>query len=240
MGSVEEWFASDKDYQKGVAIYNEIGNNKALKRRFAMNDSNWNKEKLEHELSKYLPIQKVNKVQEIIVKEEIPVEFEAEISAESTHKKTSILFADLPESLRSVLEEANLTYRKLCLLKTNLNEIPDADEKKAFSIQTEMDRLFKVNAACWSKIDHFFETGVVIEDVQHDFSQLNPVQLLRKQQLQYQKVSKGKTAIEKLMEGLNTDNQVLKQKVQKKLNKAKTKLVLDEGVLLELNKLIDE
>lgn len=121
-----------------------------------------------------------------------------------------------------------------------MNDVPDADEKKAFAIQTEMDQLFKVNAACWSKIDHFFETGIIVEHVKDDFSSLNPAQLLRKQQLQYQKVSKGKTAIEKLVEGLKTDNQVLKQKLQKKLNKAKTKLVVDESVLLELNKLIDE
>lgn len=96
MGSVEEWFASGKNYQEGVAIYNAIGNNKALKRRFSMNESNWNKEKLEHELSKFLPIQKVNKVQEIIQKEDIPIEVQIEKQDEEVKKKPRFYLLTFP------------------------------------------------------------------------------------------------------------------------------------------------
>lgn len=244
MGSVEQWFQGDKDYQKGVELFESISDNVLILRMLKRNDSQSNRDHLEYELSKFLPADEKKVVpqtrEELLETKNIPVVEIVENSIAVSEKKNMLLFADLPPELRPVLEQANQSFRKLCLLKTELNEVPDDEEEKALKIQIEMDKLRKENEMCWSKIDHFLETGKLLSVSNDKLSSLSPVQLVKTQQLQFQKVSKDKKAIKSIVKLIEVEsNQVKKQKLALKLEKAKEKLLTDEDYLLKINTLVN-
>lgn len=249
MGTVKEWFDSDKDYQKGVELYLKYGKNSNLKNRFQMNDSKYNRDKLEYELSKFLDVPVAHKP--VVSKVDLSIspdgnfntvstEAVAEVTIVENEQKTALLFDDLPPTVRPFLLEANNAFKELCLLKTELNEVPDEDEEKAFGIQKKMEALRTVNENAWRKIDYFLQTGKEIEVKEELLTDLSPAQLVKRQQLQFQKVSKDKKSIEVLMQQLaGSESSLIKQKLKNKIEKAKHKLLIDEDILLKINSLVD-
>ena len=234
---VEEWFANGKDYDAGVVLFNKLGANKLLMRNFLRNSSVANQRKLEYELGKFLP--KVTKT--AISTEngtngtngnfdtiEKTVQYIEQSFQEAT-KKQAIYFHQLPPELQPELLAANTYWRENCLLKVQLNELPDEAENEAMKLQLKIAANWKANALCWSKIDYYLEHKTLPKEAESEFEKLSPGELVKRQQYHFQNISKIKSRL--------NENRVLLGKAEKVTEKARLERLVakQEADLLKKN-----
>jgi hypothetical protein len=238
MEIIQEWLEGDCDYSFGVAIYGDLPkHNRNLLSMFKKKENTINREKLKHELQKFLsaptPIIAAAKV--------IPLKITSvETAILANENKQALFFHQLPPELQPVLLEANQLFKENCFLKVQLNDLPQHAEKKAIEIQLQIHRNFEQNALCWKKIDYFLEHRVVPADKVSELEGYTPAGLLRKQQLLYASISKLNSRLKDNNEKLPFAVYVAdKSKLERIIMKQEANLLKQNQELITISKLID-
>jgi hypothetical protein len=241
MEAVKDWIDSGCDYASGVRLFEQIGKNKLLMRQFSRNSSISNQKKLEYELRKFLPIeakQMVEKVQHIA--QSINVEAIVEHQVQQYESKQTELIKQLPEELLPVLFRANLLFRESCILKLQLNNMPDEAEAECLKIQLQIDDKFKENRLCWKQIDHYLEHKQLPKIAKSQFDNLTPAELVKRQQYHFQNISKLKKRITENRKVLSTTDSVsVKARLERTLAKQESDLLAKENELQTLTNLVN-
>ncbi len=223
---IKEWFDNGCDYTSGVELYSKLPKCKPnLLKNFLKKQTPQTYEKLKYELKKILQTegsivpQFHREPEQVITTSKIP------------EPKKSVLFHQLPAELRPVLLEAHDYFKRNCLLKVQLNELPDSAERKAIEIQREIDSNWKKNAVCWKKIDHYLEHRVLPKTIQvkNPFSDFTPAALVRRQQQLYSNRSRTEKRLkENRIKIKQTDN----RKEFERLNRL---ILKQENTLIKVN-----
>lgn len=238
---VEEWIAAGCDYASGVALYNEIGKNKLLKNTFARNKSIANQKKLDYELRKFLPIEAKPMVEKVSsIAQFINVEAIVEHQVKEYESKQTELIKQLPEELIPVLLKANLKWKENCILKLQLNSLPDDCEDAALKLQLQIDANWKENQLCWKQIDHYLEHKQLPKIAKSQFDNLTPAELVKRQQYHFQNISKLKKRITENRKVLSTTDSVsVKSRLERTLAKQESDLLAKENELQTLTNLVN-
>jgi hypothetical protein len=241
MEAVKDWIDSGCDYASGVRLFEQIGKNKLLMRQFSRNSSISNQKKLEYELRKFLPIKAkpmVEKVQHIA--QSINVEAIVEHQVQQYESKQTELIKQLPEELIPVLLKANLKWKENCILKIELNSLPDDCEDAALKIQLQIDANWKENQLCWKQIDHYLEHKQLPKIAKSQFDNLTPAELVKRQQYHFQNISKLKKRITENRKVLSTTDSVsVKARLERTLAKQESDLLAKENELQTLTNLVN-
>jgi hypothetical protein len=238
---VEEWIAAGCDYASGVALYNQIGKNKLLKNNFARNKSIANQKKLDYELRKFLSVKAKPIVEKVAnIAQSINVEAIVEHQVQQYESKQTELIKQLPEELLPVLFRANLLFRESCILKLQLNNMPDEAESESLKIQLQIDDKLKENRLCWKQIDHYLEHKQLPKIAKSQFDNLTPAELVKRQQYHFQNISKLKKRITENRNLLSTTDSVsVKARLERTLAKQESDLLAKENELQTLTNLVN-
>lgn len=247
--TVKNWFKTGCDYQTGVDLYERIGRNKNLLRRFRRVENPATISKLKYELSKFIeeetqPPTPVVKPKPIvftppkIIVEKPPIAAPKESDQLKEMKSKPISF--YPLELHAVYHQRINSFLQACTLKIQLNDLNDDEVGKAFEIQFKIFSLFELNDKCWKILRHFEETGRVMPlKTSQDFSKLNPMELLRLQQNIYSRISKRKKTIQRYESSLTIEKNLAKtESLKKNILKKTEELQQLENDLEAISKLI--
>lgn len=244
MEVIQQWLDNGADYTKGVEIYkNTKGCSKMLLRQFALRETVQRKEKLIYELKKLLPT-KLNALHTKLTAPVIKQPEKKEIVLNTTEKESkriAPLFHELPPELRPVLLEANNLFKENCLLKSELNEVPIADEATALSIQIKIDRNFKANAMCWDKIEYWRKHKQLpkITEVQ-TISQYSMDKLIYEKQKLNSSVCRMEKRLKENKALLATEeNPTNRNKILRKITKQEADIIKKREELLTIKNTID-
>lgn len=239
MEIIKEWLEGDCDYTFGVAIYGDLPKcNRNLLTMFQKKENSFNRDKLKHELQKYIDAPVVTP----IIKKVVPVikVNSVETAVLANEAKQALFFHQLPPELQPVLLEAHQLFKENCFLKVQLNDLPEHAEKKALELQIKIARNFEQNGLCWKKIDYFLEHRVVPQSKQSEHESLTPAGLLRKQQLLYASISKLKSRLAENNTKLPLAVYVTdRNKLERVIMKQEENLLKQNEELLIISKLID-
>lgn len=252
MDAITQWMANGSPYKEGVSIYATLPqHNKMLLRNFQKKESVLLHEKLKYELQKCLnEVVRVPKVAKIIpmpirsnpalvkVPETTFIQH-IELESLTAAKKQAIYFHELPEDLRAILLQANALFREMCLLKVQLNDLPEHAEKKALEIQLEIDKKQKENANCWKKIDYWQRHKISPKLEVSEFSKLSPAELLRKEQYLYAAISKlNKRLVDNRAQLLTTSSLRDSNLISRAIERQEGNLIVKNDELLTIKRLI--
>ncbi|HSD07910.1 hypothetical protein [Flavobacterium sp.] len=241
MEILQNWFNDGCDYASGVLIYSQLPkHNPTLLKTFQRKNNSFNSEKLKYELKKFIEKHAQNEfvteVKNSIAKVVVP----GPEKVSNTEQKNAVLFHQLPEALRPVLLEANQLFKENCLLKVNLNELPQHAEKAALEIQLKIASNFRKNELCWQKIDLFLEKRIIPEAPKHGFEDLTPAGLLRQQQLLYASISKLNARLKQNREQLPKITVLdIRNKIERQISKQEENLLQQNEKLIIISNLID-
>ena len=246
--NVSQWIKEGSKYADGVALYENFkGHNKLLLKQFSSKKTTYLVEKLKHELLKLdkpvaaSPIKLKKK--KVLPKtnldpQQLPEKIQEERVAISSEKKHKLLMHQLPAELRPLYEEAYSLFIKNCRLKVELNEMPPTIN--TYELQARMEANWKRNQWCWNQIGFWQENGVLPTVTPSEFEALTPAQLIKRQQLKWQQISKAEKYIElrekKLKAELPLKDRV---KAETELRAKKEKLLQYEAEAIELKNRID-
>jgi hypothetical protein len=241
MGNLaQQWIADGRDYSSGVALYEQIGKNKHLVVLFKRNSGISNQKKLEYELSKHLPVIVQEKPLLPIVPNELNLEAVVEYQVKQYESKQLELIKRLPAEMLPVLFTANLKFKENCILKLQLNNLPDEAEEHALKIQLQIDANWKENALCWKQIDYYLDHKQLPKVAKSEFKNLTPGELVKRQQYHFQNISKLKRRITENRNILSkTDLVKTKSKLERMLAKQESDLIAKENELQTLNNLVN-
>jgi len=243
MESIKIWFDNGCNYQQGIGIYASLSKpNRNLLQNFLKKESPINLEKLKYELKKHITDQSVLSAITQKPKPEIVVKQNNEVLAKinAEENKAALFFHQLPPELRPVLLEANQLFKTNCLLKTQLNDLPEHAEKTALDLQLQIHRNFELNGQCWKKINYFLEHRTITKEANTEFNQYTPAGLLRKQQLLYASISKLKSRLaENRLQHKSAVYVSDKSRLERIISKQESNLIKQNDELLIISKLID-
>jgi len=250
MEEIKQWFESDFNFSIGVELYKKHAKVNINLLRMFTKETPLTKEKLKYELRKlcksdikpiFISKTKENLGIPIIPKNPIiSIQENIEKSFEEKNNKNAVFFHHLPPELQPELLKANTYWKENCLLKVQLNSLPADAEAEALELQFKISDNWKANALCWKKIDHYLEFRQLPKNDLSEFDNLTPAQLLRKQQLLYQNISKMKKRLEEnkaiLLEPKNNQEKARLEKLVAKQNKD---IISKEEELANITKIID-
>lgn len=241
---IQTWLDSGSPYPEGVLLYSQqSGCNKVLLSNFKKKQSQLLHEKLKYELKKLSAVPKAERrptttlqkvAQPKSVKQAVTLQIESE------EKKQAVLFHELPPELRPVLLEANTLFREMCMLKVQLNELPDHAEKEALKVQLLINSKRKRNQSCWSEIEYFQTHKVLLQKKVDELEKLSPAQLVKKEQLLFSAISrlkKRKSENDKLLE--TTEDLNTKNKLTRALMKQEENIIIKTEQLDKIKTLIN-
>lgn len=236
---VQQWIDDGMDYFSGVALYSQIGKNKLLKQAFTRNTIA-NQKKLEYELRKLLPVEKVQHIAHVQpTAQTINIEAVVEQQVQHYESKQLDLIKQLPQELLPVLFTANLKWKENCILKIQLNSLPDEAEGAALKIQLQIHANWKENQLCWKQIDYYLEHKMLPKVAKSAFDNLTPAELVKRQQYHFQNISKLRGRItENRKVLLKTDSVAIKARLERKLAKQESDLLAKENELQTLTQKI--
>lgn len=241
MEMIKNWFDKGCDYAVGIVIYGNLPkHNPTLLNTFKRKKNSFNTEKLKYELKKYIDkydqnvfIAEIQKTVAAVVKPIVEKPTERE-------KKQAVLFHQLPESMRPILLEANQLFKENCLLKVNLNELPEHAEKAAIALQIKIHSNIRKNQLCWQKIDLFIEKRIVPETPKNEFEGLTPAGLWRRQQLLYSSISKLESRLKQNREQFEKVTILaIRSKIERQISKQEENLLQQNEKLIIISNLID-
>lgn len=242
---VQEWIDTGCDYASGVKLFEQIGKNRLLMRQFSRNSGVANQKKLDYELRKFLKVEekpksaKNNPIVDIALKT-IEVEAIVEHQVKEYESKQTELIKQLPAELLPVLFRANLLFRESCILKLELNNMPDEAEAECLKIQLQIDDKLKENRLCWKQIDHYLEHKQLPKIAKSQFDNLTPAELVKRQQYHFQNISKLKKRITENRKVLSTTDSVsVKARLERTLAKQESDLLAKENELQTLTNLVN-
>lgn len=237
---VKKWIADGMDYFSGVALYGQIGKNKLLKQAFTRNSIS-NQKKLEYELRKFLPLEPVvKKLIAIDGPQPVNVEEIIEYQIKQYESKQLKLIKMLPTEMLPTLFRANLKFKENCILKLQMNDLPDEAEDTCLKIQLQIDANWKENALRWKQIDYYLEHKILPKEPKSAFDGLTPAELVKRQQYHFQNISKLKKRITENRKDLSTTDSVkMKSKLERTLAKQESDLITKESELQILNNLVN-
>jgi hypothetical protein len=244
MEAINNWINSGCNFAEGLDLYIQNGPvNQNLLRMFKKENAT-TKQKLKYELKKLLVKPRSIFLKEIeplviVTKTTIPEEI-IEAKFEEKSKKNALFFHQLPVELQPELLKANQCWKENCFLKVQLNLLLSNQESEALALQFKISDNWKSNQISWKKIDHYLEFRQLPKENNSSFDKFTPAQLLRKQQLYYQNISKMKKRLkENKIELLNPKSNHEKARVEKLVAKQNKDIILKEEQLTTLTNLID-
>lgn len=249
MNAIEQWKANGTHYQEGVLLYASFPtHNKTLLKNFQRKENAQLLEKLKYELSKIDKSVKVTPIKnEVVEKPNIGqkvstpnvVQYIEHQQTQYTTKQ-ALYFHELPTELRPILLEANTLFKEMCLLKVQLNELPEEAESKALSIQIDITKKQKQNALCWEKLDYWKTHKVAPKEAKSKFEILTPANLVKQEQYLFASISKMKKRLESNRELLKTTVGVIElNKLQRTIAKQESTLIAKNEELLKIKALIN-
>ena len=242
MITVQQWLDNNGTYSDGIKLYQTFStHNKNLLRVLKRKKSPVNLQKLTYELTKLdkKPLPKI-KVKHISVVKAPTQTQVVQHKLQVFQKKQSVYFHQLPEALHPTLLEANTLFKQMCMLKVQLNSLPDNAVKQANALQVDIYTKQQKNALLWSKIDHYKQHGQLPTPPEEPFINLTPAQLLRKNASLDSSISQLKTRIKNNKSELSlTKDQNQINIINRKLAKSEAKLLIKEEQLLSIKDLIN-
>jgi hypothetical protein len=238
--NIEIWFDNGCNYNDGIAIYKLLSCcNRVLLQNLSKKENAINIQKLKYELKKQIAV--LNTVLDNEKPKGIVTQEHNIVANESIEiKKSALFFHNLPVELRPVLLEANNLFKTNCLLKTQLNDLPEHAEKKALEFQIQIHRNFELNAQCWKKINFFLEHRTISKEANSEFKEYTPAGLLRKQQLLYASISKLKSRLStNLKEHKSAIYVSDRSRLERIIAKQESNLIKQNDELLTISKIID-
>lgn len=263
MVTIEQWKASGAPYDEGVQLYASLqGHNKVLLKNFQRKYSAQLHDKLKYELSKLDKSAKtVKNVQKQLKKEQNGTfepkrnkteqnetkRYKTEVvqyieqQTEATEKKNAIFFHDLPQELRGVYLNATQLFREMCLLKVQLNELPEEAENTALDIQIQINNKRKENAQLWAKIDYWQTHRTLPKQAKGQFEDLSAANLVKQEQYKFAAISKLKKRLEENRKNLEKASSIAEiNRLQRAIAKQESNIIKKNDELLTIKRLINE
>lgn len=257
MVTIEQWKESGSPYNEGVVLYEKIqGHNKVLLKNFKRKHSLQLHEKLKYELSKFANSEKQKpkkpvlslraesrskpessgqNVSKIDVKEFI------ENQTSELEKKNAIFFHELPPELREVYLNATQLFREMCLLKVQLNELPEEAETTALQLQIEINTKQKENALLWSKLDYWQKHRTLPKQPKGKYEGMSAGNLVKQEQYHYAAISKLKARLTENKKKLETATTISEiNKLERAIAKQESNLIKKNDELFTIKSLINE
>lgn len=219
--AIYNWLHGDKNYESGVLLYLQHGNNPSLKFRFQRPKNSFIVSKLEYELKKLIgnwqpSANEVQLSKPIVINDDTKIEFiQTDKGNESISIPSKLLnYSHYPTELQNAITERQLCYRTRDRLFAQLGLLPS--KKQRYLAQKEMLRCQRRLTEIWHALDYFDTHKVILPEFQQKpdlsaFNVLNGRKLsLRTYISKYKKRTddKGKA---KLKEYEQEYNDILKQ-----------------------------
>ena len=225
-----EWLNGKQDWDSGLKIYeNSRWHNSRLLRIF--------KKKRDFFALKY-ELQKIAKKERIFQravpetkpgKQQKPAKPKTDIAKEQTERHyPKVFLKDLPKALHPAFIKQKQTFYAVSSLKMELNDLPDDEVAKAEAIIRKIFDAWAVIDLIWQRIDYWLINKQLMNVNKNDFSDKSPVELVKIRQLMYQRLSKRKKTIEKIIA------QIEQESDEKKLKKLHYKLKSKQEALHQL------
>lgn len=252
MTNIEQWKASGSPYKEGVALYEKIqGHNKVLLKNFKRKHSLQLHEKLKYELSKFANSEKQKPKKVNLTKNVKPApsgqnvskidvkEFIDKLTSE-LENNNAIFFHELPPELREVYLNATQLFREMCLLKVQLNELPEEAETTSLQLQIEINTKQKENALLWSKLDYWQKHRTLPKQPKGKYEGMSAGNLVKQEQYHYAAISKLKARLsenKKKLESATTISEI--NKLERAIAKQESNLIKKNDELFTIKRLID-
>jgi len=240
---INDWLKNKGTYEDGVALYAEHPkHNRNLLKLFNKRKSAANTQKLKYELKKIVVVNTAAVINKTPVVVAPVVNPKATVAATIAvyEKKQALFFHELPEELQPVLLEANTLFKTNCLLKVQLNAVPDDQEEEALAIQKRIVSNTAKNTLCWKKIDFWKQHRILPKPDTHKVESLTPAQLVRREQLLFASISKLKKRLEvntkKLTQATTTKERT---KLERAITKQTNNILFKEEEKLKIQQLIN-
>lgn len=235
--TIDDWF-KNKDYDKGVALYEELEKNpksntlRSLKR----GRSNRNMSLLIRNLRQLndrvnTPNKNVVSAVSRVKKEELPstnIDVVQEIKNEQIKEEATkqyfvgVRYGSLPKTLKIRYRQLKDLFYDRCDLKFKLNDLPDAEEKKALKLQKKIFWIASQQDQIWKEIDHWQEHKTLLpSNTDDDFSDLEMKDLFLKKASFESSIYKFKKRIEGYREALEAESDKSeKVKINQQINRS--------------------
>lgn len=175
----QQWLNSDRDYKRGVEVYNAHGTNINLKRLFARPYSRYSHEKLIYEL---MQIANNQQEQESYVKRFQTVQTPQPTRTEDFAKREpqkQIDYSNLPPQLNQLNIKKGQLYHEASYCHAQMHRM-ESDEER-FEYAKKIVSNFRIIDGIWEKLDHFQKTGTLLTDKTNDvdLETLDEAQLIK-------------------------------------------------------------
>ncbi len=221
MEAIKNWFENSKDYYEGVTIYASLPNRKhRLLKRLNRGKSNQNMAALVAELRKYKAKPLIKKTVTPTIhlpvyptQEQVTIEMEQKKIASESAKAAfgGIRMGDLPPELRIRFIKAQKVFHEMIELKFVLNDLPDSASESALKIQLQILELDEERDLIWKELHHWKKHRTLLDVPKDDFSDLTPVQLLRKKNNLKSSISKISKRVDEKYIALDAERDKHKQ-----------------------------
>ena len=240
MNAVQQWLNNPDSYTEGLKLYAlQPAHNKNLHRSLSRKESAVNFQKLKYELSKQSKAKvKPVKIRTKIVQKEPTVAEVVTANLLVKEKKQAIYFHNLPEALQPTLLEANILFKKLCLLKVQLNNMPENAIEECNAIEMEEHRI--KNQQCWDKIDYWQKHKLLPPTPKNEYEDFTPAQLLRKEQNMFSAISRLNSRIKTNKTKLAKEDSIPEiTKLKRAIAKAEANVLSKQDDLIKIKDLIN-
>jgi len=225
---VSEWFAGDRDYTTGLAIFLQHSRSGSLKKLLSRGENPKNRKKLEYELGKLAPKAPPKKK---VKAKKTPREVFHQPARRAGQKarqlsellntkgdgKTPISVSELvdypddqlPPAIAALKHRRISLHRKMTALQNELGDLKTNGERlhHAQRITEYGDGRDKI----WRQMDHWAQTGELPPDEHEELSKKNVVELMKLRQNLRTYKSKAKNRLAKLEEGFKALKGLKKQ-----------------------------
>ncbi len=241
--AIKAWL-NDKDYEKGVAIYNSLSCcNKRLVKNFRSRKNARNKLTLEYELKKYYEKHqhKPTPPKPVIVQTSITNDTQhqekSKLEARAKEEANRVLYSSLPHDLKPKHRRAVQLFYDMCDLKQVLNGLADEEEEKARLIQIQIRQKDTEKKLLWQELQYYnkHKQYLVTEDP-NDFSKLTPEEKTKQLYNLRSYVTKKTKRVEGWYQELETAQGNEALKLETKITKAESSIHQMQINIVELKK----
>lgn len=240
---VTNWLKHKNDYNIGLALYiAHPKHNSNIAKRLSRGENANNYHKLKYELNKLLKEGKPTKAAAppLIISKATPKKTIVSKALVNHNKKPPVYFHELPSEVRPYLLEANNSFKELCFLKVELNNVAPKSEKKALELQQKIHTKRQENILAWEKIDYYKKYKKLPAPNKGEFEDLTPAKLLLRKQYHEQNISKLKKRIRENSKLLKTaPDQTEINRLNRAIERQEAAVLKKTEQLLKLKSLIN-
>ncbi|SDT15525.1 hypothetical protein SAMN05192545_2893 [Maribacter dokdonensis] len=212
MDAIAQWFAGDKDYHQGVALYAAMPHKKThVLKTLNRGKTSRNMSLLVSLLrtAKNIPapepeplvvVNRPKNPDQAQINQELNRQ---QIAQESARREfTGVRLGDLPAELRPRYQEAHAIFFAMIELKFALNDLPDNANEDALNIIKQLMELDEKRDLIWKELNHWKLHRTLLPVPEDPFEKMTPIQIVQAKTNLKSNISKLKKRIDKKYEEL--------------------------------------